>query len=109
MPFWLTALLGFAIVARVTRFLNSDYLFAPARDWLERATWSPSRGEGGKLYYLITCPWCASIWIAAPVAALAVWTLSPYDGWPAVWLFGGLWLGYSWLYGLAASTLDGDD
>lgn len=103
LPFWAVALFGFLIVARATRFLNADYLAGPFRDLVERKT------GHGKLFYLITCPWCASIWIGAPVAALAVWTLSDYRGWTSVWLFGGLWSGYSWAYGLAAINWDEDE
>lgn len=100
LPFWAVALLGFLIVARITRFLNADYLFAPIRDRVEG--WS----QRGKVWYLLSCAWCASIYIALPVALLAVLTLSPYSGWTAVWVAGGLWLGYSWLYGLVATNLD---
>jgi hypothetical protein len=102
-PFWLAALLGFLMTARATRFLNSDYLAQPFRDWVQLKT-----GEG-KLYYLITCPWCASIYVAAPVATIAVLDFSPYAGRDAAWAIVGLWLGYSYLYGLVAQGLDGDE
>lgn len=100
LPFWAVALFGFGIVARVTRFLNSDYLFEPVRDWLERKT------GAGKLYYLVTCPWCASIWVAAPVAAIAAWPLSSLEGRWAWTAFVGLWFGWSYLYGRLAMTED---
>lgn len=100
LPFWAVALLGFLIVARCTRFLNSDYLAGDLRAWVME------RFGDGKIYYLVTCPWCASIWLGLPVAIVAVTTLSPYDAWPSIWAIGGLWCGMSWLYGLVASNLD---
>jgi hypothetical protein len=99
-PFWVIALSGFLIAARPTRFVNDDYLFAPVRDWVERKT------HAGKLYYLLSCPWCASIWLAAPVAAIAVWGFSPYTAAANWWLFVALWFGYSWVYGLVSTNLD---
>lgn len=100
MPFWAVALLGFLIVARCTRFLNSDYLAGDFRAWVMETF-----GDG-KIYYLVTCPWCASIWISLPVATTAVVTMSPYTLWPSTWLTAGLWLGYSWAYGILAGLLD---
>ena len=100
MPFWAVALLGFLIVARVTRFLNEDYLAADFRAWLFR------RFGDGKIYYLVTCPWCASIWIAGPVAALAAWPFSGLEGRWAWAGFFGLWFGWSYLYGRLAATED---
>lgn len=103
LPFWAVALLGFLVVARATRFVNSDYLAADFRDWVRR------RFGAGKIYYLIKCPWCASIWIAAPVAAGVAFFYSSL-AWPYSWLaFLGLWLGYSYVYGLLASNLDEDE
>lgn len=97
MPLWLAALLGFAIVARVTRFLNSDYLAADLRAGVMR------RFGDGKLYYLTTCPWCASIWFALPVALYV--SLMPLDGaWGKLLLIGGLWCGFSYLYGRLAAS-----
>lgn len=99
MPLWLAALLGFAIVARVTRFLNSDYLFEPVRDRIEG--WN----KRGKIFYLITCPWCASIWVALPVVLYVV--LVPLDGvFGTLLTIGGLWAGYSYVYGRLAASDD---
>jgi hypothetical protein len=99
-PLWLAVLLGFSIVARVTRFLNSDYLAADFRAWVYR------RFGDGKVFYLVTCPWCASIWIALPVA-LYVSLVPLDDAWGKLLLVGGLWCGFSYLYGrLAASDED---
>ncbi len=105
LPFWTVALLGFLAVARVTRFLNRDKLFEPVVDRIE--AWARrGRPWRAKLSYLVTCPWCASIWTAFPTALIAVVWFSPLHGRWAVAAVLGLWLGYSWLYGLIASNLD---
>lgn len=100
LPFWATALLGFLIVARATRFLNSDYLAGPIR-----AVVAERYGEG-KLFYLVTCPWCASIYIAAPVSIAAVFTPGAPHWWQLLYAATGLWFGYSYLYGLVSINLD---
>jgi hypothetical protein len=103
LPFWAAVLLGFAAVARVTRFITADALAEPFRDWVQLKT-----GDG-KLTYLVSCPWCASIYVALPAALVVVLTMSGYAGWQAVFLVGTLWLGYSYTYGLLANNLDGDE
>lgn len=103
--FLAVALLGFAIVARTTRFLNDDTLFEPVRDRVE--SWARYGGPWrAKLAYLLTCPWCASIWIALPVALYGVLVLLDL---PAAWdvfAIAGLWLGWSYAYGRLASWLE---
>jgi hypothetical protein len=89
-------LLALGAVARLTRLLNSDVLAAPFRTRVERRF-----GSGSRVAYLMTCPWCASIWIAPPVVAAAA-------------ALGGTWwftfpaacLTVSYVYGLTASLLD---
>lgn len=104
MPLWLAALLGFLMVARVTRFVNSDKLFEPVVDRIE--AWARAGGLWrARIAYLVTCPWCASIWAAAPPAVIVA-VAAPYGVAWSLWLGAGLWLGYSWLYGLVASNLD---
>jgi hypothetical protein len=99
MPLALAALLGYFVVARVTRFLNSDYLASDFRAWVM------SRFGDGKIYYLVTCPWCASIWVGLPVALYV--SLVPLDGaFGTLLLVGGLWCGYSYLHGLVDRNLD---
>jgi len=51
-------------VARVTRLITDDYLIAPIRQALIKR-W----GVKSKLSYLLTCPWCMSVWVGAAVAA----------------------------------------
>lgn len=104
LPFWAAVLLGFGAVARVTRFITADALAEPFRDWVQLKS-----GDEGKLTYLVSCPWCTSIWVALPAAVVVVLTLSEYAGWTAVFLIGSLWLAYSYVYGLLATNLDGDE
>lgn len=87
-----------AIIARVTRFINADVLAEPLRDWVVRRYGADSRPA-----YLMTCPWCASIWVAAVVVPLAV---RFGDRW---WLRAlGVGAAASYLYGLTAEHLDAD-
>jgi hypothetical protein len=103
-PFWVAVLLGFGIVARTTRFLNWDTLAAPLREWVMLRA-----GGTSKRYKLITCCWCASVWVSAPVSAGIAFVYSGLS-WPYSWLaFLGLWLGYSWVYSLIAINLDGGE
>lgn len=88
-------LLVFALaVARVTRLINEDVLLDGPRDRL--VAWAWARRYGGqlteevnprpfwmlvrsngavepKLAYLVTCPWCASIYVGAVAAPLWYW------------------------------------
>lgn len=89
-------LLAFGAAARITRFINADTLSQPARDWL-----AVKVGPEHWLYTLVTCAWCASIWVAAPIIVSAVlW------GGTVWWTIVTGWLTLSWLYGLAATWLD---
>jgi hypothetical protein len=100
LPYLAVALLGFAIVARSTRFLNSDVLAQPIRDRVL------IRFGEGRISYLVTCPWCASIWISAPVALYADLVLLDLPWRWDVFVTVGLWLGWSYAYGLLSSQLD---
>lgn len=100
-PLWLAAILGYFIVARVTRFLNADYLAADIRAWVMR------RFGDGKLYYLVTCPWCASIYVALPVSLVVSLAFSGYDALGTLLTFGGLWAAYSYVHGIVTNNLDG--
>lgn len=64
------SLLAFVIYAlatfRITRFLLADELFSPLRDRIW-AKWPP---ESTKIGYLLTCPWCLSVWIALPLSVM---------------------------------------
>ena len=88
-------LLALGACLRVTRFVTADLLAEPIRTRVDR--W---RGADSKASYLIRCPWCLSIYIAAAIvpAAIAYGRSPLYVGVTAV-------LTLSYLAGLAA-TLD---
>ena len=55
-------------VARLTGLVTEDKITEDLRGWLlDRID------EDSKLAYLITCPWCVSIYLAIPAAALVWW------------------------------------
>jgi hypothetical protein len=99
-PFLLAAVFGYFIVARATRFLNSDYLAADFRAWVFR------RFGDGKIYYLVTCPWCASIWIAFPVSLTVSLAFADFGTLGSVLGIAGLWAAYSYVHGLVTINLD---
>lgn len=93
---WLLVVLCLGAVIRLTRLVTEDVLTQPVRRWLVRHRTKPAGDKPENpipgnvtppedeepdedwLVYLIHCRWCASIWIAAPVAAV-VWL------WPSHW------------------------
>lgn len=89
-------LLALGAVARITRFVNADVLGGPLRAAVIRRF-----GPDSTPVEFVGCPWCVSVWVAAPVAVLA-------------WLFGhtagfvvpAAWLSLSYLYSIAAAWLD---
>lgn len=60
-------LLAVLATARLTRLVTADYIVQPIRNRIERKL-----GDDSKIVYLITCDWCASFWIAAPVALVTI-------------------------------------
>lgn len=83
----LTTLLVYALAtARLTGiFTGEDEIFAPQVLWLVKKINPDSLDVGWrfKIAYMITCMWCASVWIGAPMAVLAYlfgtrpWALIP--------------------------------
>ncbi|WP_282775879.1 hypothetical protein [Nocardia sp. CC201C] len=95
----MTFLLAFGAIARLTRLVTDDYLTRGLRVFVIRRT-----GADSILTYLVTCAWCLSVWVAAAVFALAYFHGGePWFIWPAAALTA------SWLYGLAATHLDGPE
>lgn len=92
-------LLALGAVARVTRFVNADILAQPIRNLAMRR-----HGPGGHAAILIHCPWCLSIWIAAPLAPLAYWY-----GDRAWFVIPAAWLSLSYVYAIVAQWADSDD
>jgi|GEM_PF-1399253 hypothetical protein len=89
--------LAFLATARVTRFVTRDLLAQPIRTWFANRF-----GPDSRLAYLVTCGWCASIWIG----------ILPTLGWVTWWAgvpwhaSAALWLGISWVYGILDTNLD---
>lgn len=52
-------------VYRLTRLVTTDTLLEGARERVWRR-WPPSTKRG----YVITCDWCTSMWISAPVVLM---------------------------------------
>jgi hypothetical protein len=91
MPSVITILVFALAVARVTRFITNDKLSEGPRARLVDAAWQRWRpavpvtgrkwADEPKPAYLLTCPWCASIYVGA-VAAPLCWFLGDNP-----WLF----------------------
>lgn len=67
-------------VARVTKLVVDDKIMLPFRKWVLGRS-----GEDGWFFYLVTCPWCMGIWVAAPMTAITY--LWPHKIWWAVLTF----------------------
>jgi hypothetical protein len=74
-------------VARFTGLVTLDTITEPIRDRIIVALDDTPGSGGAWLAKLVTCPWCASVWISA-VAAPVVWNLghSPWLLVPALGL-----------------------
>lgn len=92
MPDALTFAVFALAVARATTFVTDDKLAERAR-----IRFISHVKEGGLLEYMITCPWCVSIWIGAP-AAFIWWN------WPDRWWSLGIaaWWAFSQITGKLA-------
>ena len=100
LPLLLVAL-GALSTARLTRLATADYLTLPLRRRVLQAV-----QEGGRAEYLLSCAWCASIWIAAPVA-IVVMVLAPQlrgDAAHNTAVYALLLLTFSQVAGLSASA-----
>lgn len=69
----LSLVLATLAVARVTRFLTEDRLTLGYRRWMV-GKW----GEDSLPAYLAHCPWCTSLWVAAPVMVVTVLTFTTH-------------------------------
>lgn len=67
MPAWLLVLLTIGAIARVTRLITADKLTEPIREWL-----TDRWGEESKRAYLVSCDYCASMYVAPIIATVAV-------------------------------------
>ena len=64
----LVFIIGALATYRVTKFITSDYLFSPIRDFI----WKKYPPEKSRLGYFLTCNWCASIWAASLVYSMCI-------------------------------------
>lgn len=53
------------VVYRVTRFVLRDTLIETQRDWVYGKLLDPPKPWSDKLFELLSCPYCLSIWFAA--------------------------------------------
>lgn len=58
----ISVVVGFLATARITRLLVEDRLTVAWRRWVVRR-W----GEDSLPSYFVHCPWCMSMWLAAPI------------------------------------------
>lgn len=95
----ITLILALGAVARITRLITSDRITEAPRDWiLDRIN---PLGLGT---YLITCPWCMSVYVGFVVAPAAhYFGDGPWFTIPAVALTA------SYVTGFLASLTKGDD
>lgn len=92
-------LLSLGATARLTRLITDDYITRRLRAIVIKRT-----GHDSDLSYLTTCAWCLGMWVSGGVFALGFfYGGQPWFVWPAAAL------GASWLYGIAATILDGTD
>jgi hypothetical protein len=89
-PVWLALLIYALAVARVTGLVVADSITEPLRDRLSERV-----GHESRWAVLVTCPWCAGMWVAL-VAAPLVWLV----GDSPVMLVMGLALAFSQVTGM---------
>lgn len=96
-PVWLQLLVYALAVARVTGLITADAITEPVRDrmigWLD-----DTPGSAGQWFAtLITCPWCASVWVAFTASPL-IW----FWGDSAVMLIPAVALAFSQVTGMTS-------
>lgn len=57
-------------VYRITRFLIKDTLIEKQRDWVHSKLLLPPKPWKDKVYELIDCPFCLSVWITGITVAV---------------------------------------
>lgn len=64
----ITLFTGALATARITRLITTDRITQAPRTWLQLRL-----NPDGLAAYLVTCDWCASVYVSAGVAAALVW------------------------------------
>lgn len=70
MPVWVLGIYTLA-AARLTGLITTDDITSTARDAVLQRL--PDTTFGRTLTDLITCQWCVSMWVGAPIAVIAWW------------------------------------
>ncbi|MDH6279519.1 DUF1360 domain-containing protein [Prescottella agglutinans] len=89
-------LLALGATARITRLITRDFITRQLRVCAIRRF-----GPDHDIPYLLTCPWCLSIWVAGGVMTIA-WFYGEHPG----FIIPAAALTASYLIGIAASILD---
>lgn len=97
-PVWLQLVIYALAVTRVTGLVVSDSITEPVRDWIIDHLDDRPATLGAAIATLITCPWCAGMWISLAAAPL-VWFL----GDTPVMLIGALALALSQVAGMISN------
>ncbi|MET0904305.1 MAG: DUF1360 domain-containing protein [Acidimicrobiales bacterium] len=78
LPVWISLVVYAFAAMRVVGLIVKDQITAPARkrlvDWLDPEDGPGAKGWREQLVYLVTCPWCVSIYVGA-VAAVVWYTV----------------------------------
>lgn len=98
-PVWLQLLVYALAVARVTGLIVADSITEPVRDWITVRLDDRPATLGEAISTLITCPWCAGMWVSL-VAAPLVW----FFGDSPVMLIPALALAFSQVTGMTANA-----
>lgn len=72
MPSVMVLVLLALAVAKVTWLIVDAAITMSMRQWVVNRF-----GEDSKLSYLVHCPGCSSVWVAAPMTAVTFWTQHP--------------------------------
>lgn len=92
----LVLLLTIGLVARATRLVTTDYLTRHVRALVIRYL-----GPDNDIAYLLTCPWCLSVWLGG-----GIFTIAHFYGDTTAYFIVAATGSASYLTGVAATWLD---
>lgn len=71
---FLLIILIVGVTARLTRFATKDTITESPRKWITaKAKAETPRWAWKKIDYLLTCPWCVSIYASVPTGVIMIW------------------------------------